>query len=72
MVFRAVDGHSMQLSRCLFKDGGVVVGYLNPNNYAQFEDGSAADITSGTDGDVMVEFPKMYIKISRDASYQYT
>lgn len=55
---------------CLFKDG-VVVGYLNPNNYAQFEDGSAADITSGTAGDVMVEFPKMYIKISRDASYQY-
>lgn len=55
---------------CLFKDGAVV-GYLNPNNYAQFEDGSAADITSGTAGDVMVEFPKMYIKISRDASYQY-
>ena len=55
---------------CLFKDG-VVVGYLNPNNYAQFEDGSAADITSGAAGDVMVEFPKMYLKISRDASYQY-
>ena len=55
---------------CLFKDG-VVVGYLNPNNYAQFEDCSAADITSGTAGDVMVEFPKMYLKISRDASYQY-
>ena len=52
---------------CLFKDGQVV-GYLNPNNYAQFEDGTPADITSGDAGDVMVEFPRRGIKISKSES----
>ena len=55
---------------CLVKDGAVV-GYLNPDNYAQFEDGTAADITSGDAGDVMVEIPKFYYKISQDANYTY-
>ena len=49
---------------CLFKNGSVV-GYLNPNNYAQFEDGTGADITSGDAGDVMVEFPRRGVKISK-------
>ena len=49
---------------CLFKNGSVV-GYLNPNNYAQFEDGTPADITSGDAGDVMVEFPRRGVKISK-------
>lgn len=48
---------------CLFLNGAVS-GYLNPDNYAQFEDGSSANITSGTYGDVMVEFPKRGLKIS--------
>lgn len=48
---------------CLFKDGAVV-GYLNPDNFAQFEDGSAADITSGDAGDVMIEIPKTGYKIT--------
>ena len=52
---------------CLFKDGKVV-RYLNPNNYAQFEDGTPADITSGDAGDVMVEFPRRGIKISKSES----
>ena len=43
---------------CLF-NGGAVVGYLQRNDYTKFEDGSSADITSGTAGDVMVEIPKM-------------
>lgn len=55
---------------CLFKDGAVV-GYLNPDNYAQFEYGRAAEITSGSAGDVMVEIPKFYYKISQDANYTY-
>lgn len=46
---------------CLYKDGARVA-YLNPNNYAQFEDGSAADITSGNAGEVMVEFKKTWYK----------
>lgn len=59
-----------QIKPCLLKDG-VVVGYLNPNDYTKFEDGSDADITSGNAGDVMVEFPKTWYKISKDASYLY-
>ena len=43
---------------------GVEVGKLNPNNFAQFEDGSAADITSGDAGDVMIAFPRRGVKIS--------
>lgn len=47
---------------CLYKNGAVNY-YLNPDNYAQKEDGvTASDIASGTDGDVMVEFPKIYWK----------
>lgn len=49
---------------CLFKDGQVV-GYLNPKNYSKFENGDPADITSGDAGDVMVEFPRRGIKISK-------
>lgn len=53
---------------CLFKNGQVV-GYLNPNDFSKFEDGSSADITSGNAGDVMIEFPRRGIKITRvDAS----
>ena len=58
-----------QIKPCLFKDGAVVK-YLNPNNYAQDTDGNAVDIT-GTAGDVMIEIPKIYYKLSRDSSYQY-
>ena len=50
---------------CLYKAGvaNYVNYYLNPNNYAQKIDGvTASDITSGTDGDVMVEFPKIWWK----------
>jgi len=48
---------------CLFKNGAVV-GYLNKNNFAQFEDGTIADITSGAAGDVMIEFPKAGLVMS--------
>ena len=50
---------------CLFKDGKVV-GYLNPDDYTKFEDGTDADITSGNAGDVMVEFPRRGLKISKN------
>lgn len=48
---------------CLYKDGARV-GYLNPDDYTQFEDGSAADITSGDAGEVMVEFKKTWYKFA--------
>lgn len=46
---------------CLYKNGAVNY-YLNPNDYTKKLDGTASDITSGNDGDVMVEFPKVYWK----------
>lgn len=54
-----------KIKPCLFKEGKVV-GYLNPNNFAEFEDGTTADITSGTAGDVMIEIPKIGYKISTE------
>ena len=50
---------------CLYKDGKVV-GYLNPDNYTKFEDGTSADITSGNSGNVMIEFKKRWYKWSLD------
>lgn len=47
---------------CMLKNG-VVQYYLNPNDFTKKVDGSAADITSGNDGDVMIEFPKCGYKI---------
>lgn len=52
---------------CLFKDGKVV-GYLNRDNFAQLEDGTAADITSGEAGDVMIEIPKIGFKIAKSGT----
>lgn len=49
---------------CLFKDGKVI-GYLNPNDYTKFEDGSSADIMTGNAGDVMIEFPRRGLRISK-------
>ena len=49
---------------CLFKDGQVV-GYLNPNDFTRFDYGDPADITSGDAGDVMIEFPRHGIRISK-------
>lgn len=49
---------------CLFKDGKVV-GYLNPNDYTKFEDGTSADTESGESGYVMVEFPRRGVKIRK-------
>ena len=41
---------------CVMRDGAVQY-YLNPNNFEQRADGTAANIT-GNDGDVMIEIPK--------------
>jgi hypothetical protein len=48
---------------CVLK-GGEVQYYLNPANFAQREDGTAADITGGDDGDVMIEIPKTGFQIA--------
>ena len=51
---------------CIMKDG-VVVGYLNPNNFSQYTDGTSAPITNTT-YDVMIEFPRKGLKISTDSN----
>lgn len=52
---------------CLLKDG-VVQHYLNPANFAQKADGTPADITSGSSGDVMIEIPKVGYKITKTSN----
>lgn len=47
---------------CLYNAGKVT--YLNKDNYAKTEAGATADITSGSSGDVMVEFPAKWYKYS--------
>jgi hypothetical protein len=47
---------------CVLKNG-VVQYYLDPSDFSKKADGTAADITSGNDGDVMIEIPKIGFKI---------
>ena len=47
---------------CLFKDG-VEVGKLQRNNFDKFENGSTADISSGSAGDAMIAFPRRGLSI---------
>jgi hypothetical protein len=50
---------------CLLKNG-VVQYYLNPNDFTKKAEGGNADITSGDDGDVMIEIPRMGYYIETD------
>lgn len=53
---------------CLVKveDGRTFVNYyLDPNDFSKKVDGTAADITSGADGNVMIEFPRRGLNITR-------
>lgn len=49
------------MRRCLLLDNGIVNYYLDVNDSKLKEDGTASDLT-GTDGQVMVEIPKCYVK----------
>lgn len=63
--------NSLDIKPCLFKNG-VVQYYLNPNDFNKKADGTNADITSGSDGDVMIEFGKpIYWKFSQVGSTRY-
>ena len=55
---------------CLFKNGKVV-GYLNPNDFTKFENGTSADITSGNAGDVMIQFPRRGVRISKSGKVMF-
>lgn len=51
---------------CIMKEGSVV-GYLNPNDFTKYVEGSDAPI-SDTNYDVMIEFPRMGLNISTDSN----
>ena len=55
---------------CLFENGAVNY-YLDPDDFTKKVDGTAADITSGNDGDVMIEFPKIYWSFSKVGTDRY-
>lgn len=56
-----------QIKPCLFK-GGKRVKYLNPDNFTQDAEGQPAKL-DGSEGDVMIEIPKVYWKINSTGSY---
>ena len=58
---------SLGIRPCVFKDGAVNY-YLDPNDFTKKIDGSNADITSGLDGDVMIEIPKIFWKFSKNGT----
>lgn len=55
---------------CLLRNG-VVQYYLDKNDFTKKENGEWADITSGADGDVMIEYTKCYIRFREEANYKY-
>jgi len=57
----AVDGIHTEMKRCVVNDAGVVQYYLDATDSTKKADGSSANL-DGTDGQVMVEIPKFYIK----------
>lgn len=59
--------------RCLAKktaDGQMTIRYLKNDNSNYYDDGSAAKL-DGTEGDVMVYFPRFYYKYESLGSYQF-
>lgn len=50
---------------------GVVQYELDKNDFTKKKDGTNADITSGNDGDVMIEFPKVWWKFERVNNFLY-
>ena len=59
-----------EIKPVLFLNGAVNT-YLNPNNFAQRADGTTVNITNGTLGDVMIQFPKVYAYIRKVGNLTY-
>lgn len=54
---------------CVLNNGEVQY-YLQKDNYTLKEDGTTS-VLDGTDGDVMVEIPKIGYRLWKDSNYQY-
>ncbi|MFR9562452.1 MAG: hypothetical protein SNG10_07780, partial [Rikenellaceae bacterium] len=63
-----------QFRRCLCKktaDGAVTIRYLNDTVSTKYDDGTTATLT-GTEGDVMVDFPEFYYKYTSISTSQFS
>ena len=56
-----------RMRRCLLNDDGSVNYYLHANNSALRDNGAAAKL-DGTDGQVMVELPEMYVRFEMEGT----
>ena len=57
---------------CMMKSDGTVDYYLNPNNYAQKEDGTASDVANTAyDGNAMSLLPQVWVHRYEDSDWQY-
>lgn len=57
---------------CMMKSDGTVDYYLNPNNYAQKEDGTASDVTNTNyDGNAMSIMPLVWVHRYEDGDWLY-
>ena len=55
------------MRRCILKDDGTVAYYLNANDSTKRDNGASANL-DGTDGQVMVELPDMYVRFETDGT----
>ena len=58
------------MRRCVVRDDKTVAYYLDPNDSNIKADGTASDLT-GTDGQVMVEISRFYVRISKLLNGKY-
>jgi hypothetical protein len=57
---------------CMMKSDGTVDYYLNPNNYAQKEDGTASDVANTAyDGNAMSLIPLVWVHRYEDSDWLY-
>jgi hypothetical protein len=56
-----------KMKGCVLNADGTVNYYLNPTNWAEKETGGASVLT-GSDGNVMVEIPKFYYRVTRNGN----
>ena len=66
----AINDGAISCKPCLYLNGSRSV-YLDPDDYSKDVDGNSVDITSGSSGDVMVEFKRTWYKWYISGNYLY-
>lgn len=59
-----LDNLYSMIRGCVLNTDGTVNYYLNPSDWTEKADGNASDLT-GADGNVMIEIPKFYYRVTR-------